>query len=174
MSFRTSDPTCQRCGKPLRDIASRYRLVGPDCWSRMTATEQAQALEYAKTTRDPFAIPADRAPSLQARLNNINARRTIQHPGEGQLCHHEQIVGRCPDCRREQDPWRATERIMAAVLAESLEGRRAERIALQTARKTAGIPAPARRPTPRPARRRTTTTTLQPEPPAGPTQLELL
>jgi hypothetical protein len=166
MSIRTREPVCQFCKRPLKDIASRYRLVGSDCWAQLSAAEQAEALERAKAQRDPFHIPAETAPSVRALLNNINARRAAA--GEDQLCHHENVAGKCPDCRWEADPDNASVRILREVLASPLEARRAERIAVQTARRARGIPAPASRPAPRPSLRRPA---ARRSAPAAPTQM---
>ncbi|WP_410050156.1 DUF6011 domain-containing protein [Actinomadura sp. CNU-125] len=122
MTIRTVDPNCRECGRPLTDDLARRRRVGPDCWARMTPAEQQHALELAAAERDPFHIPAPRPATLQARVNNHNARATTT-PDAVQLCHHEAQIGRCGDCRREADPWRAVELIVRHVTAQPREQR---------------------------------------------------
>lgn len=133
MSIRVVDPTCVRCGKPLTDPASRAFRIGPECRKGMNAVQLRDAMARAAEADDPFRIPAERAPSVQARINNHNAR-AVARPDGVQLCHHENVVGRCADCRREADPWRAAERIAREVCAWSFADRRAERIRLVSAR----------------------------------------
>lgn len=149
MTIRTVDPVCRICRRPLTDVVSRHRRVGPDCWARLSAAQQAKALALAAAERDPFQNPLTRPPSATARLNNANARRAVQ-PGEGQLCHHENVVGRCPECRREADPTRAAERILREIRAQPYPQRRADRLRDWTARRTTGIPAPPPHPDPEP------------------------
>lgn len=159
MSIRTVDPNCRYCHKPLRGSLSKLRRVGPDCWSKLTAAEKAKALDLAEAERDPFRIPAERAPSVQARVNNHNARAAAQPDGV-QLCHHENRAGACPACRRERDPWRAAEMILRAVRAEPFAERRVERARVLAARYAHVTPwraperaaAPRTRPTPTPRR----------------------
>lgn len=156
MSIRTRTPRCRDCHKPLRDQASRYRMYGPDCWAKLTAPEQAKALEQAKAERDPFHIPEQASPSAQALLNRINARRAAT--GEGQLCHHENVAGKCPDCRWEADPDNASVRILRQVLDTTFTDRRAERARALSARYahvTAWTPPPRPKPAARPAKRKT-------------------
>ena len=169
MSIRTVDPTCRICRRPLQDDLARRRRIGPDCWARLTPAEQRRALELAAQERDPHHIPAERAPSAQTRINNHNARATIT-PGTVQLCHHDAQIGRCGDCRREADPWRAAELIVRHVTAQPLQQRRAERIEILRARYATvtlwtAPPNPRPKPRPEPA--------PKPAPP-GPQQLELL
>lgn len=159
MSIRTVEPVCQFCKRPLKDIASRYRLVGSDCWSKLSAAEQAEALEWARAERDPFRIPAEAAPSAQALLNRINARRAAA--GEGQLCHHEGIAGKCLQCDWEAEPDNASVRVLREVCGDgtrrhpgwSFEERRAERVRVVSARWAHITPwtPPVRPPVPRTA-----------------------
>ncbi|GAA4225988.1 hypothetical protein GCM10022254_09390 [Actinomadura meridiana] len=127
MSIRVVDPTCVRCGKPLTDPASKALLVGPECRKGMNAVQLRDAAARAAERDDPFRIPAERAPSVQARVNNHNARE-VARPDGVQLCHHENRAGACPDCRREADPWRASEVILREVRGWTFTARRAERL----------------------------------------------
>lgn len=156
MSIRTVDPTCRRCGRALKDVASRYRRVGPECWSKLTAPEQAEALEQAKAERDPFHIPEQASPSAQALLNRLNARRAAA--GEDQLCHHENVAGKCPDCRWEADPDNASVRILREVCGWSRSERHAERARVLSARYahvTGWTPPPRPKPAAHPAKPKT-------------------
>lgn len=90
-------------------------------------------VELAAAERDLHRIPAPRPASVQARVNNHNAR-AMADPDAVQLCHHENRVGACGDCRREADPWRAAERILRDVRGESYPVRRAERVRVVSAR----------------------------------------
>lgn len=156
MSIRTREPVCQFCKRPLKDIASRYRLVGSDCWAKLSADEQAEALERAKALRDPFHVPAETAPSTQALLNNINARRATA--GEGQICHHGGIAGKCPQCDWENEPDNASVRILREICGWSRSERHAERARVLSARYahvTGWTPPPRPKPAARPAKRKT-------------------
>ncbi|MUN41465.1 DUF6011 domain-containing protein [Actinomadura litoris] len=174
MSIRVVDPTCTECGKPLTDPASRAFRIGPECRKGMTTAQLRDAMARAQEADNPFRIPEERPASIQARVNNHNAR-AMTEPDGVQLCHHENVVGRCADCRREADPWRAAEMILRQVRAQPYAERRAERIAVQVARRDAGIPAPAARPAPRPSLRRAAEPKKPKRATAHPTgQLELL
>lgn len=146
MSIRTVDPKCRECGRPLVDDLSRRRRVGPDCWARMTPTEQQHALELAARERDPHYIPPERAPSVQARVNHHNVQAVMENPA-AKLCRHEQLAGGgCPDCRREDDPHRAAELILRSVLEQTFEARRAERAEILRRRYENGPPPIGARP----------------------------
>ncbi|WUI00230.1 hypothetical protein OHR68_43310 [Spirillospora sp. NBC_00431] len=150
---------CMRCGKALH--ASREWFIGDDCADRIGPARVEVLRRYAEHAANPFAVPATLRPlSAEGRRNNANAHAALV--GAAQLCHHENRIGACGDCRREADPNRAAERILRLVRAQPYEQRRAERRAVQSSRP---IPTPAKRP--RPAPRRTTPA------PAGPVQMEL-
>lgn len=151
--------SCMRCGRRLH--ASKEWFIGDDCASRIGPVRVEQLRAYAEHAANPFHLPPALRPlSVEGVRNNHNARAALT--GAHQLCHHDNVIGRCGDCRREADPTRAAERILREIRAQTYAQRRAERIALQTRRP---IPTPAKRPRPAP-RRRT-------EPPSGPVQLEL-
>ena len=133
MSIRVVDPTCTECGKPLTDPASRAFRIGPECRKGMTTRQLREAMARAAQADDPFRIPEPRPASIQARLNNRNARASVE-PDAVQLCRHEQVAGRCGACRREADPHRAAERILAEVCSSPHTERRAERARVLAAR----------------------------------------
>lgn len=123
MSIRVVDPTCSECERP----------IGPECRKGMTAAQLRDAMTRAAERDDPFRIPEERPASTQARVNNHNAR-AMADPDAVQLCRHENRVGACGDCRREADPWRAAERILREVRAESYPVQRAELVRVVSAR----------------------------------------
>lgn len=138
---------CMRCGRPLH--ASREWFIGDDCAARIGPARVARLRIYAEHAANPFHAPATVRPlSAEGQRNNRNAHAAAI--GADQLCHHDNVIGRCPDCRREADPHRAAERILREVRAQPYAQRRAERLAVQAHRP---IPAPARRPAPRPSLR---------------------
>lgn len=173
MSIRVVDPTCVKCHKPLTDPLSRALKLGPECRKGMSAVQLRDAMQRAAERDDPFRIPEERPASLEAQINNRNARAAAD-PEAVQLCvRHENPVGKCPQCKWEADPDNASVRILRELCGWSFADRRAERIAVQTARRDRGIPSPARQPAPRPTLRRTS---RRPAPASSPpaTQLELL
>ncbi|WP_242892565.1 hypothetical protein [Actinomadura litoris] len=171
MTFRGVDH-CLRCGRPLS--ASKLAYIGDCCIKRVTPAQLKAMAAYAAQVADPFHIPAPRPMSAEGRRNNANARAALQ-VGVVQVCRHDNRIGACGDCRREADPTRAAEMILRAVRAQTYAERRAERIAVQAARRDAGIPAPAARPAPRPSLRRTAEPKKPKRVTAHPTeQLELL
>lgn len=190
MSIRVVDPTCVKCHKPLTDPLSRALKLGPECRKGMSAVQLRDAMARAAERDDPFRIPEERPASLEARVNNQRARLAVApliedtteaedsadvEPRSGlKVCpRHGSLANNCPECRWENEHKNASVRILREVLASPLEARRAERIAVQTARRQRGIPAPASRPAPRPSLRRPAARRTVP---AAPTtqQLELL
>jgi hypothetical protein len=145
VSIRVVDPTCTECGRLLTDAASRAFRIGPECRKDMTTQQLRAAMLRAKQADDPFRIPEQRPASVQARINNHNARAAAD-PAALQLCRHENRAGACADCKREANPWLAAERILGEVRTETHAERRAARIAMQAARVAAGLPAPAEPP----------------------------
>lgn len=164
---------CRACRKPLRDPISRHRVIGPDCWKRMSAEEQAEALALAEAERQPGYVPPMRPPSWIARLNAEVVGQVVLEATEPdeKRCSHGFLARTCPECQREADARYAlrvkttADRILELVRAQPREQRTAERIRHVTARIAKGFPdRPARRPAP------------EPEPAAPPPteQLELL
>ncbi len=151
---RIGNRTCRLCGRPLTDATSRAFRIGPECRKGLTPEQLRASLQVAKQEADPFHVPEPRPASMQARINNHNARAAVT-PEAVQLCRHENRAGACPDCRREADPHRAAERILCDVMGQSHAERRAERIAAQQGRYAGRVIAerPAPKPRTRPARR---------------------
>ncbi|MER6809944.1 hypothetical protein ABT299_11745 [Spirillospora sp. NPDC000708] len=146
----TDTHICLKCGRGI--YASQEWFVGDDC-ARKLGPQKVEALRiYAVQEADPFTIPAGQRPaSLQARINNHNARAAAD-PSIATLCRHDSEVGRCGACRYEGKAENASKRILREICAQPREQRQAERTALQGSR--AGALTPARRPVRRPAARR--------------------
>jgi hypothetical protein len=125
---------CRICGKDLRDPLSRRYGIGPDCRKTMTAAELADALRR----NQPGHIPAARPPSAQALANNADARRATEEPEVALCAPHGGVRGSCALCRRDNDPNRAAERIIALIQVR----REAERDARYAAWKAAHQPEP--------------------------------
>jgi hypothetical protein len=60
---------------------------------------------------------------------NADARHTIEQAHATRRCEHDGIPGNCPLCRREADPARAAQRIVALITRTPMP----ERIAAQRA-----------------------------------------
>ncbi|MDL4812749.1 hypothetical protein [Actinomadura opuntiae] len=139
---------CLRCGKELR--ASALSFIGDCCATKVTPAQLEAMRIYAEQLADPFRIPEPRPMSAEGRRNRANLHAALQ-VGVERYCRHDNVIGRCGACVRERDPNRAAERILADVCGLSAAERRAERVAVQTARRDRGIPAWAPRPAPAPA-----------------------
>jgi hypothetical protein len=125
---------CRDCGKDLTDPLSRRYGIGPDCRSTMTPQQLADALRR----NQPGYIPKARPASLEARRNHAEVARATESPTTAKRCVHEAIPASCALCRRDNDPYKAAERIIALVKAQ----REAERAAAYAAWKAAHAPQP--------------------------------
>jgi hypothetical protein len=125
---------CSECHAGLTDPLSRRYGIGPDCRKTMTPAELADALRR----NQPGYIPAARPASLEARRNHAEVARVTAPTPKAKRCVHEAIPASCALCRRDNDPYRAAERIIALVKAQ----REAEREAAYAAWKAAHAPRP--------------------------------
>ena len=135
MTITRTGHACRECGKPLTDRISKLFGVGPDCRRTMTDTQLQAAMRQTRAEADPGYIPPDRPASLRARRNNAQARATVaraQEPAKA-TCVHGGKPGACPMCRRDNDPWRAAERIIAEIQQERCAARDAAWRAWQAA-----------------------------------------
>lgn len=127
---------CRRCGADLRDRFSRMLGYGPECRKTMTDAQ----LRAAMARNTPGHIPAERPrpASSQARHNHAEVARATAPVVADKTCPHEDRPASCALCRRDNDPWRAAERIIALIQRQ----RTAERDAAYEAWKTAHAPEP--------------------------------
>lgn len=125
---------CSECRANLTDPLSRRYGIGPECRKTMTAAELADALRRNR----PGHIPAARPTSAEARRNHAEIVRVTETPTAAKRCVHEAIPASCALCRRDNDPNRAAERIIALIQAR----REVERDARYAAWKATHQPQP--------------------------------
>jgi hypothetical protein len=96
----------------------------------MSAEQLADALRRNQPGYVPKDAPA--RPSPTARRNHAEIARVTAPTPAAKRCTHEGVPGSCPLCRRDNDPSRAAERIIAVITAmpmsERLEAERAAAI----------------------------------------------
>jgi hypothetical protein len=112
---RLMSRTCRECGRELTDAVSRRFRTGPDCRKGMTGEQLRAAADLTKEEAKPGYIPPTRQLTIDARMTNAAARRTVQQATTPEVCEHGSLPGRCPMCRRPNDTAHA-----AAMLAESV------------------------------------------------------
>lgn len=116
---------CRRCGAKLTDRFSRTLGYGPECRKAMTPDQLADAVR----ANQPGYIPRAAPPTAHARVTNAAARQTTEQARAEPRCTHDGIPGNCPSCRREADPTRAAQRIIALIQRQPMP----ERLAAQRA-----------------------------------------
>lgn len=122
------------CSVELTDKFSRRVGYGSEHWKLLTPQQQEDAIR----ANQPGYVPKARSASAEARRNHAEvARVTAPVPAE-KLCPHEDRPASCALCRRDNDPWRAAERIIAVVQRQ----RTAERDAAYEAWKATHQPEP--------------------------------
>lgn len=143
---RRGEGGCRACLRAIVNPEFRLRQVCPDCWQILTPAERTAAMKLEAAARDPFRIPAERAPSPTARVNHRNARAALR--GDVQVCErHGGELGKCPLCKWEAAPENASKLILREVLSWTFEQRRAERARVLAARYAYVTPwRPAERP----------------------------
>jgi hypothetical protein len=116
---------CRRCHTELTDQFSRRLGYGPCCRKGMSTEELADALR----ANQPGYIPKARPASTTARRNHAEVERVTAPAPAEKLCEHENRPAACPLCRRNNDPARCAERVIALrqrmPRAERLEAERA-------------------------------------------------
>jgi hypothetical protein len=125
---------CRRCGTDLRDRFSRMLGYGPECRKTMTDAQ----IRAAMVRNTPGHIPAARPASATARRNHAEIARVTAPVVADKQCTHGDRPASCALCRRDNDPWRCAERIIALIQRQ----RRAERDAAYEAWKAAHAPQP--------------------------------
>lgn len=113
---------CRRCNAELTDRFSRTLGYGPECRKSMTPDQLADAIRANQPGYVPRAQPP-RPASATARRNHAEIERVTAPVVAAKRCVHDGIPGACPLCRRDNDPWRAAERIIALIKAEREEQR---------------------------------------------------
>jgi hypothetical protein len=103
---------CRKCGTPLRDRFSRTLGYGPECRKDMTAGQIADAVRANQPGYVPTATPPV---SLEARRNHAEIQRVTAPAPAAKRCVHEDTPATCALCRRDNDPKRITDRIIALV-----------------------------------------------------------
>lgn len=106
---------CRKCRAELRDSFSRKLGYGPECRKSMTSSQLADALRANQPGYIPKAAPVV---SAEARRTHGEVQRVTAPVVAAKRCAHDGIPGSCPLCRREADPWRCAERIIALVKAK--------------------------------------------------------
>lgn len=117
---------CRECGKDLTDPLSRRYGIGPDCRAAMTAGQLADAIRR----NQPGYIPRDEPPSPQALANNA---RALAQADVATCKPHGGVLGQCAQCRRDNDPAHAADRIIALIQAQREAARDAAYEAWQAA-----------------------------------------
>lgn len=118
---------CRRCHAELTDRFSRKLGYGPECRKDMTPDQLVAAIR----DNQPGVVPAAtlRPASATARRNHAEIARVTAPDPAAKLCPHDDRPASCALCRRDNDPWRAAERIITLALrrpmAERLEAERA-------------------------------------------------
>ncbi|MGH3376012.1 MAG: DUF6011 domain-containing protein [Actinoallomurus sp.] len=118
---------CHRCGAELRDRTSRVFGIGPECRKTMTDTQLRAAMNRNTPGHTPPAVVRPASP--QARHNHAELERVTAPVVAEKRCTHDGIPAQCPLCRREADPWRCAQRIIATVQRLPMD----QRIELQRA-----------------------------------------
>ena len=103
---------CRKCRAELRDSFSRKLGYGPECRKSMTSAQLADALRANQPGYIPQAAPPV---SSEARRNQVEVQRVTAPIVAAKRCEHDGIPNQCPLCRRNADPWRCAERIIALV-----------------------------------------------------------
>lgn len=107
--------TCRSCGQPLTDAVSRRFRLGPDCRRGMTGQQLRAAADLTREEAKPGYIPPTKAATIDARMTNAAARRTVAQANTPDVCEHDSLPDRCPTCRRPTDGAHAS-----ALLAEAV------------------------------------------------------
>lgn len=166
--------TCRVCGRPISTAEALAYRLGADHRREATPEELEYHRKLTLQESDPFYVPPEQGPSLQARANNRNAQAAAR--GGVQLCaRHASPVGACAMCRLENDPKRAADRILREIRKMTREERRFERVAAQEgryeraviARRARPQPAPKPEPEAEPEPKRPPKPRRPPAPPAG-------
>lgn len=116
--------TCRECGRELKDRASLLIWrVGSDCRKRMSEQQLAEAMRLTREENQPGHVPAEKPASIDARLTNAEARRTVEAAEAKDTCQrHGGLVGECAQCRAEEDPAWGVRKIIKAIQAERRRG----------------------------------------------------
>lgn len=144
---------CSRCGAELRDRTSRLIGIGPECRKTMTTAQLRAAM--ARNTPGHIPTAAPRPASATARRNHTELQRVTAPTPQTKRCVHEDDPRSCALCRRDNDPWRAAERIITErqrlTRDERLDAERAAALRLLRRAYTPPAPPPPAPPRPAPA-----------------------
>jgi Family of unknown function (DUF6011) len=100
---------CSVCGKDLTDPLSRRYGIGPDCRRDLSPAQLADALR----ANQPGYIPRARPASATAHRNHAEIERVTANVVADKQCEHGDRPAACPLCRRDNDPARCAERVIA-------------------------------------------------------------
>jgi hypothetical protein len=116
------------CHVELTDRFSRRVGYGSEHWKLLTSEQQEDAIRANQPGYIPKAAPV----SLEARRNHAEVARVTAPDVTAKRCVHDGIPASCALCRRDNDPRRITDRIIALVQRIPMDQRLA-------AQKTAAI-----------------------------------